>query len=67
MTALIGCSFLLLGCGLPIGFSSEGTVTESEQEKMVEWCFENGQIAVPGGPGLGVEVDEKKLEKYRVQ
>lgn len=26
--------------------------------------FENGKIAVPEGPGLGVEVDEKKIEKY---
>ena len=26
--------------------------------------FENGKIAVPEGPGLGVEVDEKKIEKF---
>jgi hypothetical protein len=46
VTALVGCSFLLLGCGIPIEFSSEGTVTESESKKMVEWCFDNGQVAV---------------------
>lgn len=28
--------------------------------------FVNGRIRVPLGPGLGVEVDETKLEKYRV-
>ena len=27
--------------------------------------FENGKLRVPMGPGLGVEVDEAKLEKYR--
>jgi L-alanine-DL-glutamate epimerase-like enolase superfamily enzyme len=27
--------------------------------------FENGRISVPLGPGLGVEVDESKIEKYR--
>jgi glucarate dehydratase len=26
--------------------------------------YENGCIAVPGGPGLGVELDEEKMEKY---
>jgi L-alanine-DL-glutamate epimerase-like enolase superfamily enzyme len=28
--------------------------------------FENGQLRVPVGPGLGVEVDEAKVERYRV-
>ena len=28
---------------------------------------ENGYMAVPDGPGLGVEIDEKALEKYRVE
>lgn len=28
--------------------------------------FENGKLSVPNGPGLGVEVDESKLEKYRI-
>jgi L-alanine-DL-glutamate epimerase-like enolase superfamily enzyme len=41
-----------------------GLVDDILTEKL---CFENGQIAVPEGAGLGVEVDEKKLEKYRVQ
>jgi L-alanine-DL-glutamate epimerase-like enolase superfamily enzyme len=25
----------------------------------------SGQMKLPGGPGLGVSLDEKKLEKYR--
>lgn len=29
--------------------------------------FANGRIKVPDGPGLGVEVDEAKIEKYRVE
>ena len=28
--------------------------------------LESGFLRVPQGPGLGVEVDEKTLEKYRV-
>jgi len=28
--------------------------------------FENGKIRVPLAPGLGVEVDEAKIEKYRI-
>jgi len=28
--------------------------------------FEDGKLRVPEGPGLGVEVDEHKLEKYKV-
>lgn len=28
--------------------------------------YANGALAVPDGPGLGVELDEKKIEKYRV-
>jgi muconate cycloisomerase len=27
----------------------------------------DGQVHIPAGPGLGVEVDRAKLEKYRVQ
>jgi D-galactarolactone cycloisomerase len=26
----------------------------------------NGVVAVPGGPGLGIEVDRKVIERYRV-
>ena len=39
-----------------------GLVDDILTEKL---AIENGQIAVPEGPGLGVEVDEEKLEKYR--
>jgi L-rhamnonate dehydratase len=27
---------------------------------------EDGKIAVPTGPGLGVELDERVLERYRI-
>jgi L-alanine-DL-glutamate epimerase-like enolase superfamily enzyme len=26
----------------------------------------DGHVSVPGGPGLGVEVNEETLEKYRI-
>ena len=29
------------------------------------WQFHGGRLRVPMGPGLGVEVDEAKVEKYR--
>jgi L-alanine-DL-glutamate epimerase-like enolase superfamily enzyme len=29
--------------------------------------FEGGELFVPEGPGLGVEVDEAKLERYAAQ
>ena len=29
-----------------------------------EFKTENGCLKVPDGPGLGIEIDEKKLEKY---
>lgn len=40
-----------------------GLIDDILTEKLT---VEGGQIAVPDGPGLGVEVDEKKLETYRV-
>ena len=30
-------------------------------------CMKDGYVDVPQGPGLGVEVDEAAIEKYRVQ
>lgn len=29
------------------------------------FCVEDGTLAVPDGPGLGITIDEKKLEQYR--
>jgi L-alanine-DL-glutamate epimerase-like enolase superfamily enzyme len=40
-----------------------GLIDDVLTEKLT---IENGQIAVPDGAGLGVEVDEEKLEKYRM-
>ena len=50
------------------------------QEPLIEWLYfdleqtlygdaitpRNGQIAVPQGPGLGIEPDPKVIERYRV-
>jgi len=30
------------------------------------FTYEDGAVLIPDGPGLGVEVDEKKLEKYSI-
>ena len=30
-------------------------------------CFENGEVIIPDGPGLGVELDEEKIAVYRVR
>ena len=30
------------------------------------YVYEDGHLIVPDGPGLGIELDEKKIEKYRV-
>jgi len=30
------------------------------------FTYEDGAVLVPDGPGLGVEVDEEKLEKYSI-
>ena len=41
-----------------------GLVDDILTEKL---AFDGGRIKVPNGPGLGVEVDEAKIEKYRMQ
>ena len=30
------------------------------------FVYKNGHLIVPDGPGLGIEVDEQKLERYAV-
>jgi L-alanine-DL-glutamate epimerase-like enolase superfamily enzyme len=32
-----------------------------------DFQIERGTMTVPEGPGLGVTVDEKKVQKYRIQ
>ena len=41
-----------------------GLVDDILTEKL---AFDGGRIKVPKGPGLGVEVDEAKIEKSRMQ
>ena len=48
VTALIGCFVLLLSCSFP------NRISKSDQESLVEWCFENGQVAV-SCPGMGAQ------------
>ena len=34
--------------------------------KHKEFCLKRNRIAVPNVPGLGVEVDEDKVDAYRI-
>ncbi len=54
--------------GIP-GFSLPAdTVYYAWEDDVIEDPFEieDGQIAVPDGPGLGIDVDLDKIEKYRI-
>ena len=31
------------------------------------FAFADGEVAVPDGPGMGIDVDEAKIERYRVK
>ena len=61
------------GClGGPIGCPIEGahisaTSLTNEQDDIVTESFkyEDGHLIVSDKPGLGVEIDDKKIEKYR--
>jgi L-alanine-DL-glutamate epimerase-like enolase superfamily enzyme len=51
---------------LPIGEFSNGPTDVLADDVVVEpMRLENGTVIVPEGPGLGVELDEKKLALYR--
>jgi muconate cycloisomerase len=62
-----------LACGLPVPYPGDRARKEhiacSYYKDHLEKnppLFENGYLHVPKGPGLGIELDEKKVEKYRL-
>jgi L-alanine-DL-glutamate epimerase-like enolase superfamily enzyme len=57
---------------IPVTSTAEHSVTEVAGHKYLDdiiktpFVYEDGYLLPPVGPGLGIEVDEKKIEKYRV-
>jgi L-alanine-DL-glutamate epimerase-like enolase superfamily enzyme len=56
----------------PVTSTAEIEVTKIAGRKYMDdliktpFRYENGQLYVPDGPGLGIEVDEAKIAKYRI-
>lgn len=61
-----------LPCVIPITAPSEKAPTKIAGRQYVDdivteaFRYENGYLYVPDGPGLGVELDEHKIQQYRV-
>jgi muconate cycloisomerase len=57
---------------IPVTSTTEAVVTKVAGHKYLDdliktpFRFDNGLLYVPDGPGLGIEVDEAKLAKYRI-
>ncbi len=57
---------------IPVTSTAEKTVTKIAGHKYLDdlvtepFAYKDGHLLVPDGPGLGIELDERKLEKYRV-
>ncbi len=57
---------------IPITSTAEIERTQTAGRKYLDdiitepFGYEAGHLVVPDGPGLGIEVDERKLQKYRV-
>jgi L-alanine-DL-glutamate epimerase-like enolase superfamily enzyme len=57
---------------IPITSTAETVVTEVACHKYLDdiikvpFRYEKGLLYVPDGPGLGIEVDEAKIAKYRI-
>ena len=56
---------------IPVTQISENPVTKVAGHKYTDdivtesFTYEDGHLIVPDKPGLGVEIDDKKIEKYR--
>lgn len=57
---------------IPVTSTAERVVTKIAGHKYLDdlivepFAYRDGQLVVPDRPGLGIELDEAKLEKYRV-
>ena len=62
-----------LSCVIPISTPAEaqhgqvGGIYYTDDLLVEPMRFSDGAIAVPTGPGMGIDVDIKKIEKYRVR
>jgi muconate cycloisomerase len=62
-----------LSCVIPVSVPAEhvgdraGGIYYKDDFLTEPMGFEDGAIVVPSGPGMGIDVDMAKLEKYRVQ
>jgi muconate cycloisomerase len=63
---------IVLAGTIPVTSTAEVIVTKVAGHKSMDdliktpFRFENGRLYVPDGPGLGIEVDEAKIAKYRI-
>ncbi len=64
---------ITLACGFPVPYPGEGArksrIACSYYRDTLEKNppeFKNGCLGVPKGPGLGIEIDEKKIQRYRI-
>ena len=63
---------IVLAGTIPITSTAEAVVTKVAGHKYLDdivkrpFRFDNGVLHVPDGPGLGIEVDEAKIAKYRI-
>ena len=57
---------------IPVTSTAERAVTKVAARKYLDdiiktpFAYEDGHLLAPVGPGLGIEVDDKKIEKYRI-
>ena len=63
---------IVLAGTIPVTSTAEVIVTKVAGHKYMDdliktpFRFEKGRLYVPDGPGLGIEVDEAKIAKYRI-
>jgi o-succinylbenzoate synthase len=67
----VGRAYNVALASLP-NFTKPGDISPSSRywERDVvspEWTMENGLMAVPTGPGIGVEVDQKRIKRLTVR
>jgi len=68
----VSSSEIVLPGTIPVTSTAEMVVTKVAGHKYLDdlikkpFRFENGLLYVPDGPGLGIEVDEAKIAKYRI-
>jgi L-alanine-DL-glutamate epimerase-like enolase superfamily enzyme len=68
-TGVLTAASLHFVAGSPRGRTSELSVVDSPLANdllTTRFAVEDGEVAVPAGPGLGIELDEAVVDRYRV-